>query len=179
MKGLQRLIIVPLSIFVFLLVLGIHLAHPEISQVTWSRIHGLVLLPSPVGSVSSAGAPWSTTKGHAMVNLGNGHIRFNVDGLVLAANPMPTAVIGTPGAVTRVKGTLVCDISAGGTVVVDTPAVPLSAQGDATFQGIVTLPDACTTKPTDMAFLIRIASVVPGGPPLVDRWIAHGAVRKP
>ena len=79
-----------------------------------------------------------------------------------------------------VKGTLVCDISAGGTVLVDTPAVLLSAQGDADFHGTVSLPAACITMPTDMAFLIRIAAVAPGGPSIiVDRWIAHGAVRKP
>ncbi len=77
------------------------------------------------------------------------------------------------------KGTLVCDVngSAGGnSVLVDTPPVPLSAQGDAQFNGNVVgpLPAVCSSEP-DIAFLIRIQ--VLGA--FAGRWIAAGAVRIP
>jgi len=79
--------------------------------------------------------------------------------------------IGTPGAVTQVKGTLVCDTTGSLTAdstLVDTPLVTLSAQGDARFAGQVTLPAACLNSP-NIAFLIRVA----GG-----AWIAGGEVRQ-
>ena len=72
-------------------------------------------------------------------------------------------------AITQVMGTLVCDTnaSAGAPVLVDTPLVTLSEDGDASFHGSVgALPAACTSEP-DMAFLVRIAA---------GRWIANGAV---
>jgi hypothetical protein len=64
--------------------------------------------------------------------------------------------------------------------------VPLSPQGDAEFNGQLNIPvpDACANEPEDIAFLIRVAAVLPDTPAMVapmllDRWIAHGAVRKP
>lgn len=54
-------------------------------------------------------------------------------------------------------------------MIVDTPLVDLSAQGDGRFSGSVTIPGTCETDPT-RAFLIRIAA---------GRWIANGAVRVP
>jgi hypothetical protein len=38
--------------------------------------------------------------------------------------------------------------------IADTPLVPLSAQDDAEFQGLISLPTACT--PNNIAFLVRI-----------------------
>jgi len=58
-------------------------------------------------------------------------------------------------------------------VLVDSPPVPLSLQGDAEFNGTVQLPAACLNQP-DIAFLIRIVGGVTN-----DRWIANGAVRRP
>ncbi len=111
------------------------------------------------------GAPWETTEGDARVNLKSGKIKFEVQSLVLAVGSAAGGVftgldIGTPAGVSQVKGTLVCDVngSAGGgnSVLVDTPAVPLSAQGDAHFAGnIGPLPGVCSSEP-DIAFLLRI-----------------------
>jgi hypothetical protein len=72
--------------------------------------------------------------------------------------------IGTPGAVTQVKGTLVYIT---GATVLDTPLVTLNDRGDAEFEGVIgPVPTTCT--PTNVAFLVRIAA---------NRWIANGAVR--
>jgi len=127
--------------------------------VRWKTIIGIIMPGNVVGTIPGGGQPWSTTGGEAKVNLRNGHIEFNVRGLVLAGG----ASIGTPDAITEVKGTLVCNAS----VTVDTPLVPLSDTGDAQFSGEVVIPPACTTRNT--AFLVRI----PAG-----RWIANGAVRQ-
>jgi len=80
----------------------------------------------------------------------------------------------TRAAITRVKGTLVCDTKGsagvGNSTLVDTPLVPLSAQGDAEFRGSVgPLSGACVIE-ADIAFVVRIGA---------GRWIANGAVRRP
>jgi hypothetical protein len=55
-------------------------------------------------------------------------------------------------------------------VLVDTPAVDLSAEGDAHFSGSVAIPAACLEP--DVAFLVRIAA-----PAAVSgRWLANGAI---
>jgi hypothetical protein len=137
----------------------------------WATVVGIMqagnVVGSGTGSVQGGGQPWSTLGGNASVNLRNGRIDFDVRGLVLAGGNS----IGTPGAITEVKGTLVCDTngSAGGgnSVLVDTPLVPLDEEGDARFHGNVgALPAVCTSE-TDIAFLIRIGA---------GRWIANGAV---
>jgi hypothetical protein len=104
------------------------------------------------------------------VDLSDGDLRFEVEGLVLAGGNS----VGTRGTNAQVRGTLVCDTngSAGGgnSVLVDTPLVTLSAQGEVEFSGNVgSLPAVCTTEP-DIAFLIRSA----GG-----NWFAAGIVREP
>lgn len=143
-------------------------------NIRWADIIGIIQAGNPVGSgtgrVTGGGQPWSTTRGEATVNLDNGDIHFRVEGLVLAGGNS----IGTPDAITQVKGTLVCDTngSAGGgnSTLVDTPLVSLSAQGDAEFHGSVgPLPGACLSE-ADIAFVVRIGA---------GRWIANGAVRRP
>ena len=140
--------------------------------VHWQTVIGIIQAGNPVGSgtgqVTGGGQPWSATGGESVVNLRNGDVGFRVRGLVLAGGN----TIGTPGAITGVKGTLVCDLngSAGGgnTTLVDTPLVALSDTGDARFSGnFGPLPAACSEP--DIAFLIRIAA---------GRWIANGAVLK-
>jgi hypothetical protein len=143
-------------------------------HIRWADIIGIIqagnLVGSGAGQVTGGGQPWSTTKGSATVNLNNGDIRFRVEGLVLAGGNG----IGTRAAITEVKGTLVCDTDgsagAGSSTLVDTPLVPLSAQGDAEFHGSVgPLPGACLIE-ADIAFVVRIGA---------GRWIANGAVRRP
>ena len=90
----------------------------------------------------------------------SGEIEFEVRGLVLAGGNS----IGTPGAVVSVAGTVVC----GPGISAATPQVPLSAHGDAQFEGAVSIPPGCTSE--NIAFLLT----APNG-----QWIANGAVRTP
>jgi hypothetical protein len=117
------------------------------------------------GAVSGGPTPWSTLDGHAIVDLTKNKITFDVRGLVLAGGNS----IGTPGAVAQVKGTLVCDTdgSAGDTVLIDTPLVDLSEQGEAQFNGRVgAFPAVGSTEP-DVAFLVRVGA---------GKWIASATV---
>lgn len=125
---------------------------------------------SGTGAVNAAGAPWVATGGNARVNLASGHLHFRISGLVLA----DTNAVGTTGGNVQVMGTLVCDTngSAGGgnSVLVSTPLVPLSPQGEADFNGdLGPLPDVCVSEP-DIAFLVRAVTGV---------YFAAGIVRTP
>lgn len=140
----------------------------------------------------SGGAPWETLGGFAKVNLNNGHVKFDVDGLILAVGSVfelggsdfstpPTGFsglpIGTPAGITDVKGTLVCNVmgdQGSSSVWVDTPVTTLDAQGNAHFKGSFTssIPSQCSTNSAlDDAFLIRI-----GSGNFAGAWIAFGAV---
>ncbi|HKA32445.1 MAG TPA: hypothetical protein VKH64_04480 [Candidatus Binatia bacterium] len=143
-------------------------------EVRWDALVGVIqtgnVVGSGTGAVTGAGQPWVVTGGRAEVDLSDGDLRFDVEGLVLAGGNS----IGTRGTNAQVRGTLVCDTngSAGGgnSVLVNTPLVALNAQGDAEFSGNVgPLPAVCTTEP-DIAFLIRST----GG-----NWFAAGIVREP
>jgi hypothetical protein len=136
----------------------------------WQSVIGIVqannVVGSGTGAVTGAPGPWSALGGHVKVDLDKGKIDFDVNGLVLAGGN----AIGTPGAVVQVKGTLVCDTngsaSGGNSIVVDTPLVDLSGEGDAQFHGSVgALPSVCASE-SDVAFLIRAGS----------KWIANGTV---
>ena len=137
----------------------------------WRQIVGILQAGNKVGSgtgqVTGGGQPWTATGGSAQVDLSTGQLQFQVRGLVLAGGN----AIGTPDNVTMIKGTLVCDTTGtanGNSTLVDTPLVPLSAQGDSKFRGDVgPLPLVCINEP-NLAFLVRTA----GG-----AWIANGAVR--
>jgi hypothetical protein len=104
--------------------------------------------------------------GDVWVNLKEAKVAFKVRGLVAAGGNF----VGTPRPITQVVGTVVCNVRApGDSVLIDTPPVPLSEQGDADFRGDVPLPAACSAEPNDIAFLIRTPAGV---------WIANGAVRR-
>ena len=143
-------------------------------NLRWQSIIGIAEKGNVVGigtgAVTGAGV-WSAQGGHVKVDLDKGKIDFEVNGLVLAGGNS----IGTPGSVTQVKGTLVCDTdgsASGGlnSVIVDTPLVDLSEEGDAQFHGSVgALPAVCATEP-DIAFLIR------AGASATAKWIANGTV---
>jgi hypothetical protein len=152
-------------------------------KVKWEQIVGILSPGANVGGFIGAGGPWTAQRGRAVVDLSSGKTKFRVNGLVLAFQPRPltgTPIIGTTGLVTQVKGTLVCDAFASlaptPSSFVDTPAVPISAQGNAEFEGVVSIPDACLETPQRLAFLIRVANP---GTPISEVWIAHGAVRQP
>lgn len=133
--------------------------------VFWRTINGVITAPgtsNPVGGIASGSSPWTTSRGFAFVDLTTGAVTFAVEGLVINGGNAS----GTTGSVTNVTGALVCSASSSPTVT-ETSSVTLSAQGNASFSGMLSsVPSSCTSP----IFLIR----VPGGP-----WIATGAVRTP
>lgn len=156
----------------------------QAKSLDWHRMFGLVEAGNIVGVGTGAvagAAPWVTTAGRASVNLKTGKVDFTVRGLVLAvgsAEPLTGLGIGTNAGVTQVRGTLVCSVSGtgngGNSILTNTPAVPLSFRGNASFSGhfATSIPSVCATDPKDTAFLIRI--VQPGG--FANLWIAAGGV---
>ena len=139
------------------------------STTVWHRIVGVITAPmvsNPVAGINSGGLPWTTSGGNATVNFTDGTVTFVVEGLVLVGGNAS----GTPDGVTSVKGTLVCDPGATDQVVVDTPTVPLSSQGNAAFSGQFEgpPPPATCAKPV---FLVLASPA--------NVWIATGAVREP
>jgi len=174
MKNALRL----LAISVFLPLLGIN---ATAQSVSWRQIVGIISAGNVVGvgsgAVPGGFLPWTTTTGAARVNLRTGAVQFFVRGLVFAGGA-PGITIGTPGPITGVKGTLVCDAAgssnSGNSVLVETPSITLTASGDAAFSGnLGSLPPVCSTQ-SDLAFLVR-ASVVAGNS-VEGPWIANGAV---
>jgi len=135
-------------------------------SVSWKRIIGIIQAGNTVFDIAGGGQPWSTLGGEARVGLRTGHVEFEVRGLVLAGSNS----IGTvPATINQVKGTVACGLTAANQA--DTPLVPLSAQGDAEFDGNITVPASCTAA--NIVFLIRIPTLP------TSRWIANGAVRSP
>jgi hypothetical protein len=148
---------------------GVALADQDLH---WRKIVGIVQAGNTVGTgagkVAGGGQPWYALSGSVAVDLTTGDLQFQVQGLVFAGGN----AIGTPGAVTQVKGTLVCDTTGALTAdstLVDTPLVTLTPQGNARFAGqIGPLPSACLNSP-NIAFLIRVSAGI---------WIAAGEVRE-
>ena len=136
-------------------------------NTVWHRIVGVITAPGTSNTVAgiTSGGPWTATGGTVTVNLREGTVAFVVDGLVLVGGNSS----GTPGNVTSVKGTLVCNAGTDGQAIIDTAAVALSAPGNANFMGRFDgdVPANCTNP----LFLIR---VVPA-----NIWIATAAVREP
>src|SRR5246500_1383935 len=142
-------------------------ASPSQAQniVVWRAIIGIAQAGNVVGGITGGGQPWSAREGEVLVELNNGFVVFEVRGLVLAGGN----TIGTPGPVNQVKGTLVCGPGSASPTVVDTPLVPLDAQGNAEFSGSLSS-SAAGCSAMDTAFLVRTA----GG-----AWSANGKVRGP
>ena len=135
------------------------------STTVWHRIVGVITAPGTSNTVAGimSGGPWTTSGGNATVNFTQGIVTFVVEGLVLVGGNAS----GTRGGVASVRGTLVCDAGAADQVIIDTPVVPLSAQGNASFSGhFESAPPPTCINPL---FLIRTGAV----------WIATGAVREP
>jgi hypothetical protein len=139
------------------------------SVVRWNSIVGVITAPgvdNPVGTIHAGAGPWSVKAGRARVNLATGAAFFDVDGLVLNGGNST----GTPGPVTAVLGTLVCNAGTSTPSALDTVPVTLNVHGDAHFSGqIAGIPATCDRP----LFLIRIAA--PAG--AAGRWIATGADR--
>jgi len=164
-----------------LLLAGFLTASAAAQTASWKQVIGISLANNVVGSgtgaISGGFLPWSTTEGRARVNLETGEIRFFVRGLVFAAGA-PGITIGTPGPITAVKGTLICNASGsaagGNSVIVETASVPLSSTGNAQFSGnIGPLPAVCSSQP-DLVFVVRVSGFA--GNAVEGPWIANGAV---
>jgi hypothetical protein len=161
-------------------------AEPAAAQVVkWKTVLGITQTGDQVGVGSGAvfgGAPWATLGGSVKVSLSNSKVTFDVKGLILTVGSVPSlgvtgVPIGTPGPVTEVKGTLVCDVDGtannGNSIDIDTPETPLDAQGNAHFSGsfVSSLPALCSSE-NDDAFLIRIVDPTV----FANAWMAFGAV---
>ena len=140
----------------------------EDSVVRWNSIVGIITAPAvdnPVGSIHGGAGPWSVRSGHARVDLSSGAAFFDVEGLVLNGGNSS----GTPGPVTAVTGTLVCNPGPTATVH-DTAEVALNVHGDAHFAGQISgIPASCGNP----LFLLRIAQLTGAN----GRWIATGTER--
>jgi len=141
----------------------------DTNSVHWRTIVGVISAPNkvnPVGNIQSGTFPWSVHSGQAQVNLSTGQISFQFKGLVINGQIFS----GTPGPVSAVTGTLVCNPGDASQAVFDTPAVPLDQSGGGHFAGqLANVPGICSNP----LFLIRIA--VPEG--AAGLWIATGAER--
>ena len=139
------------------------------SIVRWRNIVGVITainVDNPVGNIHAGTFPWSVRNGRASVDLANGAASFEVEGLTIVG----TAFSGTPGPVTAVTGTLVCNAGTNSQMALDTASVPLNVRGDAHFSGhIHNIPATCNNP----LFLVRIAS--PAG--AAGFWIATGTER--
>ena len=134
----------------------------SISTVHWAQIVGIIQAKNVVGKLTGGGEPWSTYAGHADVDLATSQVAFDVRGLVLAGG----SSIGRTGPVTSVLGTLVCNPGTSTEKDINTPAVTLDAQGNASFVGMFSKSTAAC-KATSVAFLITVA-------PAGTTWIANG-----
>ena len=137
--------------------------------VRWDDMIGVIAQvgeTNPVADIDSGTFPWSARSGVAVVNFTSGHFAFDVQGLVING----TQFTGTPGPVTSVIGTLVCDAGQTTERILDSQPTPLTqrgrAHGSGTFENI---PAPCGNP----LFLIRIST--PAG--AAGRWIATGAER--
>ena len=82
------------------------------SVVQWERIVGVITAPNvdnPVAGIKAGAGPWTTRDGHARIDLLSGRASFDVEGLVLVGGNSS----GTPGPVTTLNGTLVCNAGTG------------------------------------------------------------------
>ena len=139
------------------------------SIVRWKNIVGVITsvgVDNPVGPIHAGATPWSVNSGRARVNLKTGATSFEAEGLNINGGTST----GTPGPITAVVGTLVCDAGLNTQTILDTTPVTLSAKGDASFDGhLQNLPATCTNP----LFLVRISA--PAG--AAGRWIATGTER--
>ena len=140
--------------------------------VQWRQIVGVITAPNvdnPVAGISAGTLPWSVREGHARLNLTTGRLRFSVEGLVLNGGNAS----GTPGPVTSVTGTVVCNAGTNHQRLFNTPELHLSHEGDAHFRGSLHgIPANCPNP----LFLVRIGPSFPT-PAAVGRWLATGAER--
>lgn len=177
LQSLRRIHIFRLAAAGLLSTLMVGLAFAESPIVSWERVEGIAPHPSslPAGGaiagIQPVAFPWSVTSGRVRLNTQTNRLAFYVNGLSMGGS----IGIGTTGAVTAVKGTIICTTTFS---ISDTGSVQLSQDGDAYFRGELSAPVNC--DPSNLIFLLRVAEVV-GGPPapqIQNFWLASGAVRR-
>lgn len=113
----------------------------------WDEL--IQLLQQTTRGVESPDYGGELRKSRVALNLANGYLRFVVtDWPVNQESVAPS----------HIKGTLVCNASTGAqATLVDTPAVPLSESGQASFNGRLEIPASCIGASEDLAFFVRTA----------------------
>ena len=147
--------------------------HGNDAVVRWKSIVGVIATQQDTNPVSnnidSGTFAWTTLGGHARVNLATGAAAFTVEGLVINGAQFS----GTPGPITSVTGTLVCNAgSPDQEFTLDSPPVDLSPLGNARFSGSLSNGQPISSCGNPL-FLIRIFNI----PQARGRWIATGAQR--
>jgi hypothetical protein len=103
------------------------------TKILDTRLVGLAVKGTVVAGVTGAGHAWSLEEGRAKL-FSDGRVNLRVEGLVLSpegTQPVP-------------NGSVIVSCNSGGAGnVVQSGPVPLSAHGDARFNGVLTLPSPC------------------------------------
>src|SRR5262249_1764999 len=152
------------------LLLGASSAFAQTSNtVRWQSFAGVITsqnVDNPISAnIHSGTFAWTVRGGAARVNLATGSASFNIQQLVINGAKFS----GTPGPITQVEGTLVCNPGADGESTHDTAAVNLDAHGNAQFSGNLGTVGTCANP----LFLVRIFN--PSG--ARGLWIATGVDR--
>ena len=152
------------------LLLGASSAFAQTSNtVRWQSFAGVITsqnVDNPISANIHAGTfAWTVRSGAARVNLTTGAASFNIQQLVINGAKFS----GTPGPITQVEGTLVCNPGVDGESTHDTSAVNLDAHGNAQFSGTLGTVGTCANP----LFLVRIFNPSPAR----GLWIATGVDR--
>jgi len=154
------------------LLLGASMAFAQnnTSVVRWRGMAGVITaqgVDNPVSNnIHSGTFAWTARGGFASVDLASGATAFHVEGLVING----TQFNGTPGPISAVTGTLVCNAGTNTEVALNTGVASLDAQGYAQFAGRLSNVPANCGNPL---FLLRIARLQGAN----GKWIATGTER--
>ena len=152
------------------LLLGVSTAFAQESNtVRWQSFAGVITaqnVDNPISThIHSGTFAWTARGGAARVNLATGDAKFNIQQLVINGSQFS----GTPGPITQVTGTLVCNPGADGESTHDTAAVSLDPHGNAQVTSNLGYMGTCVNP----LFLVRIFN--PSG--ARGLWIATGVDR--
>ena len=152
------------------LLLGVSSVFAQTSTtVRWQSFAGVITaqnVDNPVSAnIHSGTFAWTVRGGSARVDLATGVASFNIQQLVINGSKFS----GTPGPITQVTGTLVCNPGADGESTHDTAAVGLDPHGNAQVTSHLENLGTCVNP----LFLVRIFN--PSG--ARGLWIATGVDR--
>jgi hypothetical protein len=162
-------------IFLFVVLFVTSTAWAEGSIVRWDRIEGNLQHaadePIEVAGILSSERGVTVTRGNAMLNLANGFLSVDVEGLSYDRHyPLNDRPIGTYPDGLRMA-TIVCD-STRAPEVVDSPPIR-AVNGDWSYVGFIEVPASCREMPQLIVLLLRLAGSGPG----YGQFLAYGADR--